>query len=542
MLAGGVWSLAFPHPSLVLAGWLTPALLLALSHAPRTKRIFALGYVAGLTHYLSSLYWVLHNPFLSAAIAGWLVLSAYCALYPAIWVWFCWKIFPGQDAAGLAEAWLRLRRMPLKYRMQWPLQCALAWVGLECLRGWMLTGFPWNFLANSQLDIVPLALFASITGVLGVSLVVAWCSVSLLVATTGSAHLRGAERYKRVGVDAAPALGFLALALIVSWLYTNSRERQITKRDELRIAMVQPSISQQVIFDSYNVLDKAVERWEKMEELTFEANATKPNIIIWPEASAPIGVLQKLDGSRQYGAPIAKLAKNLGTPMIAGTDEAVEEMVGTKKSIRRHNSCLLLDRHGNVGGTYRKRHLVMFGEYVPLEKWFPFLRNFVPVEMSFVPGDGPKVFDLGKAKAAPIICFEDVVYPMVRKAATEEVDFLVNLTNDGWFGESNQQWQHARTAAFRAIETGRPLVRCTNNGLTCWVDRFGRIHKLEEADIYAPGIRVAEIPLVDHANGKATFYQRTGDWLGWGSVIAFGLMLVWRFWPKKDSAGEPDMA
>jgi apolipoprotein N-acyltransferase len=406
----------------------------------------------------------------------------------------------------------------------------------------MLTGFPWNFLANSQLDIVPLAMFASITGVLGISLVVAWCSVSLLMATTGSTHLTGAARYKRVGIDAAPALGFLTLTLAISWLYTNFREQQITERGKLRIAMVQPSIPQQVIFDSYNVMDKALERWEKMKKLTFEANATRPDIIIWPEASAPVGLLQKLDGRRQYGAPIDELAQSLGTPMIVGTDEAVEEMVGNKKSIRRHNSCLLLDRHGKVRGIYRKRHLVMFGEYVPLEKWFPFLRNFVPVEMSFVPGDGPKIFDLGKAKAAPIICFEDVVYPMARKAAMNEVDFLVNLTNDGWFGESNQQWQHARTAAFRAIETGRPLVRCTNNGLTCWVDRFGRIHMLGEADIYTSGIRVAEIPLVDHANGRATIYQRTGDWLGWGCVIAFGLMFVCRFWPKNDSAGEPDMA
>ncbi|SVD74797.1 uncharacterized protein METZ01_LOCUS427651, partial [marine metagenome] len=244
VLAGAVWSLAFPHPSFALAGWLTPALLLSLSHAPRARRIFALGYVAGLTHYLSSLYWVLHIPYPPGAITGWLALSGYCALYPAIWVWFCWMIFPAQDASGLAEAWLRLRRMPLKHRMLWPLQCALAWVALECLRGWMLTGFPWNLLANSQIEIVPLALFASITGVLGVSLVVAWCSVGLLMATTGSTHLRGAARYRRVATDAAPALGFLALALVVSWLYTNSREQQVTPRGKLRIAMVQPSIPQ----------------------------------------------------------------------------------------------------------------------------------------------------------------------------------------------------------------------------------------------------------------------------------------------------------
>ena len=541
VLAGIVWSLAFPHPSFALAGWLTPALLLALCHAPRTKRIFALGYVAGLTHYLSSLCWILHIPYAPGAVTGWLVLSAYCALYPAIWVWFCWISFPSQDISGLAEAWLRLQRMSLKDRMLWPLQCALGWVALECLRGWMLTGFPWNFLANSQIDIVPLALFASITGVLGVSLVVAWCSVCLLVATTGSSHLTGSTRYKRVGIDAAPALGFLALVLIISWLYTNAREQQITERGKLRIAMVQPSIPQQVIWDSYGDEKKAIARWEQLKKLTVEANATNPDIIIWPEASAPLSA-RRMPNGNVHIEPIDELAQSLGTPMIVGTDETVVEMKGEQMFRRAaRNSCFLLNAKGEVRASYSKRHLVMFGEYVPFEKWFPFLKKLAPVG-TFTPGDGPKVFDLGKAKAAPIICFEDVVFSMVRRTATEDVDFLINLTNDGWFGESNQQWQHARTAAFRAIETGRPLVRCTNNGLTCWVDRFGRTHKLEKANIYAPGVRVAEIPLVDHLNGRETFYQRTGDWLGWGSVIAFGFMIVWRIWPKKDSAGEWDMA
>ncbi len=541
VLAGGVWSLAFPHPSFALAGWLTPALLLALSHAPRPTRILALGYVAGLTHYLTSLYWVLHIPYPPGAITGWLALSCYCALYPAIWVWFCWMIFPAQDASGLAEAWLRLRRMPLKHRMLWPLQCGLAWVALEWLRGWMLTGFPWNLLANSQIEIIPLALFASITGVLGVSLVVAWCSVGMLAATTGSAHLKGVARCKRIVTDAAPALGFLTLALTVSWLYTNSRELQVVPRGKLRIAMVQPSIPQQVIWDSYGDEKKAIERWEQLKKLTLEANSTKPDIIIWPEASAPLSARRMPDES-VHVEPVEELAQNLGTPMIIGADEAVVEIrEGQMFPSAARNSCFLLDANGKISAGYGKRHLVMFGEYVPFEKWFPFLKKLAPVG-TFTPGDGPKVFDLGMAKAAPIICFEDVVFPLVRKTATDEVDFLINLTNDGWFGKSNQQWQHARTAAFRAIETGRPLVRCTNNGLTCWVDRFGRIHKLGEADIYALGIRVAEIPLVDHANGRATIYQRTGDWLGWGCVIAFGLMFVCRFWPKNDSAGEPDMA
>jgi len=541
MLAGGVWSLAFPHPSLALAGWVAPALLLALSHASSPRRIFALGYVAGLTHYLSSLYWILYIPYPPGAITGWLALSSYCALYPAVWACFCWLIFPAKDASGLPEAWLQLRAMALKQRMLWPLQCSLVWVALECLRSWMLTGFPWNLLANSQIEITPLALLASITGVLGVSFIVVWCSVSFLLATTGSTHLIGMARYKRAVIDAAPSLSFLVLALAVSWLYTDSREKHIDSRGKLRIAMVQPSISQQVIWDSYGDEKMAIERWEQLKKLTIEANATKPDIIIWPEASAPLTARRMPDESVHI-EPIDELAKSLGTPMIIGTDEAVVELKDGRMFKRAaRNSCFLIDAKGNVTADYSKRHLVMFGEYVPFEKWFPFLKKLAPVG-TFTPGNGPKVFDLGKAKAAPIICFEDVVFPLVRKAAGEEVDLLVNLTNDGWFGESNQQWQHARAAAFRSIEAGRPIVRCTNNGLTCWVDRFGRIHKLEETDIYAPGVRVAEIPLVDHAHGRSTFYQRTGDWVGWGSVFAFGLMLGWRFWPKNDSAAEQEMA
>ena len=182
----------------------------------------------------------------------------------------------------------------------------------------------------------------------------------------------------------------------------------------------------------------------------------------------------------------------------------------------------------------------MFGEYVPLGDWLPFLKKLAPVG-TFTPGDGPKIFDFGKGKAAPIICFEDVVSGLVRRAASDEVDFLLNLTNDGWFGDSNQQLQHARTAAFRAIETGRPLVRCTNNGLTCWVDRFGKIHRLEQGSIYEPGVRVLELPLMNYKGSRSTIYQRTGNVAGWGSVIICFLMIGWKMKPKNYSAEEAEI-
>jgi len=434
--------------------------------------------------------------------------------------------------------------MPWLQRFLWPLQCALAWVGLECLRGWMFTGFPWNYLANSQLDLAPLAMFASITGVLGISLIVVWCSVSLLVATTGSIHLKGAKRYGRIGKDAAPALGFLIIAMSVASVYSITREDQLSKRGVIRIALVQPSIPQHVIFSSLgNNSDATHERAKALGTLTLEANKTDPDLIVWPEASAPFGVIRLAEDleNRLVTGHLGQLVTALGKPMVVGADETIGVIANEEfKREQIRNSCFYFNENGDVAASYSKQHLVMFGEYVPLGDWLPFLKKLAPVG-TFTSGNGPIVFDLGKAKAAPVICFEDVVPELVRRAATDEVDFILNLTNDGWFGESNQQWQHARTAAFRAIETGRPLVRCTNNGLTCWVDRFGKIHRLEQGSIYEPGVRILELPLMNYKGGRSTFYQRTGDWMGWGSVIICFLMIAWKMKQKNDSAEEAEL-
>jgi apolipoprotein N-acyltransferase len=133
---------------------------------------------------------------------------------------------------------------------------------------------------------------------------------------------------------------------------------------------------------------------------------------------------------------------------------------------------------------------------------------------------------VGRAKMSVIICFEDVVPHLARHAATPEVDFLLNLTNDGWFGKSHQQWQHARSAAWRAIETRRPLVRCTNNGITCWIDEYGRFHGVKPP-VHAPRVNIVTIPLREGPRAP-TVYQRTGDWLPWGAVLACAVLIFLR--------------
>jgi apolipoprotein N-acyltransferase len=139
-----------------------------------------------------------------------------------------------------------------------------------------------------------------------------------------------------------------------------------------------------------------------------------------------------------------------------------------------------------------------------------------------------------------LICFEDVFPHGARLHVTDQTDLLLNLTNNGWFGESAAQWQHAANAVFRAVENGVPLVRCTNNGLTCWIDATGRMRQVfrdAEGSEYGRGFLAVEIPLGPEGGLDAgTFYRRHGDWFGWGCVVVAVVGGLWGYRPKNDWA------
>jgi apolipoprotein N-acyltransferase len=172
----------------------------------------------------------------------------------------------------------------------------------------------------------------------------------------------------------------------------------------------------------------------------------------------------------------------------------------------------------------------MFGEYVPLSRWVPFLKWFTPIDGGFTAGDKPATFTLPRPDLAVsiLICFEDTFAHVSRSGITSDTDFLVNLTNDGWFGESAEQWQHAITALFRAVENGIPLIRCTNNGLTCWMDKHGRIRDYlvdARGSIYGPGFLTVLVPRRP-AEDAMTFYSRYGDVFGWSCITLSATALL----------------
>ncbi len=256
----------------------------------------------------------------------------------------------------------------------------------------------------------------------------------------------------------------------------------------------------------------------------------KTDLLIWPESAVPKMVRYDEDTYRA----VTELAQSNQVWLITSSDDAEPARNGSTNpdDADYFNSAFLVAPDGQLADVYHKRKLVIFGEYIPLVHWLPFIKYLTPIPGSFTPGDQPVTFGLGDlhVNAAPLICFEDSFPGTARASARDDVDFLVNLTNDGWFGDSAAQWQHMATAVFRTVENNLPLIRCSNNGVTCWIDASGRVRDIfhdRSGSVYGVGTMTVDIPVTQSGAGRVpTFYHRHGDWFGWGCVVVAALVSV----------------
>ncbi|MCS7336715.1 MAG: apolipoprotein N-acyltransferase [Verrucomicrobiae bacterium] len=515
--AGTISAAAFPPLGMAQLGWVVPALLFCVSGGNLGKHVFVCGYAAGFAQWLCTLYWLLLIPVAWYPVLGWLALSAYLALYTGAWTWFVWRLVPTGTETGCHSGVRKmgvlhgLAEAPWHRQIAWAIACAAAWVALEMARARLLTGFPWLPLGTSQYKLTELIQIASITGVYGISFLMVWASLGALVGV--AVALRRA--WRRPNWLLHLGLPLIAIAAVSVWGAARLDDKLESSR-HIKLALVQPSIPQTMIWDPR----ENATRFSKLIELSQHALAGKPDMLVWPEAALP-----SFDAGSY--ATITNLVGTHRVWMVFGADEAEPRADAQgEPEYNYYNSAVLLDRAGAFIGTYRKRHLVMFGEYVPLSEWLPFLRHFTPVQGGFTPGDKPTEFTLDdlQVKFSVLICFEDIFPGLTRQSVGPDTDFVLNLTNNGWFGESAAQWQHAITALFRAVETGVPLVRCSNNGLTCWIDRCGRIRQVfrdSTGTIYGSGIMQVALPLTKRTGHSViTFYRKHGDLFGWACAAA----------------------
>ena len=451
-LAGLLLTAAFPRigASPLAAAALVPLLLAIRTAAP--GEAFRLGWIAGMAHALTLTYWLVHTLGTYGGLPIWVsvpllgLLAAYLALYPAAF------------AATLAA--LRIRPGLL------PIAAAAVWTGLEYLRAHLLTGFPWALLGYSQYRRLHLIQISDIVGVYGVSF--------LLVAINASISLAILAGWKRPwagrmvsGKLAATAAAAAALATAAVAGYGAWRMAEIDRISEsapvVRAAAIQGNIEQAVKWDPAYQIDTV----DRYLALSLAAMADRPDLIVWPETAAPFYFSRNrpltervLAGIREAGVHFA-----VGAPAFERDGEETD----------LYNSAFLIRPDGRIAGRYDKVHLVPFGEYVPLERFLPFVDKLVTQVGDFGTGRKGEVLRSGDHRLGVLICYEAIFPGLARAAVQNGAGLLVNITNDAWYGTSSAPYQHFSMAALRAVETRRGLIRAANTGISGFVDPVGRI-------------------------------------------------------------------
>ncbi len=330
-------------------------------------------------------------------------------------------------------------------RSNWLLFPASVVLG-EWIKSWLLTGFPWLFLGYAHLE-TPLAGWAPVAGVLGISFIVA-LSGSLLFELFRSNNRRG----------------LILVSLGALWLGGWQLQRVewvVPAGPAVKFAMIQPNIPQSIKWQP-GAFDKIIGSYLEMSE---ELWGTE--IVIWPEAAIP----RLYQNATALIAQLDQQAKRSHSTLITGIPYRTDASLGKPSAL--YNSVVAL---GDGSGSYYKQHLVPFGEYVPLENLLRGLIDFFDLPMSsfsWGPADQPPL-QAGRWTLAPFVCYE-VVYPELVATDARRANFILTISNDSWFGRSIGPPQHFQIARMRALENGRYLIRGTNNGISGIVDHRGRV-------------------------------------------------------------------
>lgn len=531
--AGLLLALAFPKAGIAGFAWVAPGLLLAAGRGQGGRETFWTGCAGGMAFWLASLYWLLLMPVAGLPILAWVALSAYCAAYFGLWVWLAGQFeFTETSWAG---------------RTIWAMSGAAVWVALEWLRGQFLGGFPWSFLGVSQYQLTPLIQIAAVTGVYGVSFLMVWFSLALYAA----ARMIFLQPSRRQVWQVEIILPLLAVVTCYTGGFFAMNRAPAAERF-VRVTAVQPSVPQTLIWNPKDD-ERRFEELLKVSQRALRADTNATELLVWPESAVPDIDMPTYDA-------ILQLAQTNRVWIILNG----EDVEFRKTATNFYNAAFLVGPDGQWRRqAYHKRELVIFGEYVPLANWLPFLRWFTPIQGGWTAGNRAAIFEMprrpkpgqektieissdpaeaaeGMVKCSPLICFEDTFAGATRDSAGDGVDFLVNLTNDGWFGRSAEQRQHMANAVFRAVENGMPLLRCANNGVTCLINGNGRLEEVftdAQHTEYGAGTFTVNVPLLSAAQKPApTFYNRHGDWFACGCAAFAGLRLLAQRLNRKPAA------
>jgi apolipoprotein N-acyltransferase len=500
LAAGAAAALAHP-PFGILPGLLGYALLMFLSERSTTVRgAFWMGWLAGFGYFFISCWWVA-EAFLVNAEQAWMAPFAASGL--PIGLGLFW---------GTATA---LYRRFLPSGMKRVLFFAALFCLLEWLRGHVLTGFPWNPAGASWKAGSAASQFASIAGVYGLGF------VTVASAAAFGTLLGEGTRKARI-VTAVLGATAISVVLISGAVRLSSARLELTPT---LVRIVQADVAQESKWtpEAYQgIVDRYV-------NLTARPGAATPDLVIWPEGALPASANEVFAPNSPDAVAIAR-AIQPGQSLILGLGRGVPDP-STPEGGRYFNSLFVLHDEGGdglrVAAVYDKYRLVPFGEFLPAGGLMGALgvRALTHMPLDFSPGPRPAPIDIpGAPRAQPLICYESL-YPGFTPGSASRPDWIVNISNDAWFGRTSGPLQHLNLASYRAIETGLPVVRATPTGTSAMIDPWGRVIDGQRLDPGESGVIDARLP---QPTG-ITLYGRIGDLLFWLAVIAgLSVSLPWR--------------
>lgn len=529
LASGALLSLAFAPVAFGPVVWIALLPMVAVLWTVKGKRRglkgFGFGWLAGFAFFALNLKWLNTVSWIGA-----LILPAYLALFFGAF---------GAFAATWGNAWKELRNAECGLRigrgaaLRFAFVNAAVWGGLEWLRGWLLTGFGWNGLGVGLHDSSWLAQAADLFGVTGLS------GVVMFVGLLGLQASREFFLKKRKPLCETGAIAGVFVTLSI---YGAIRLTTVGKGESvtLRALLIQLNIPQEAARPLWEPeeIHMAYEDETAKALDTLRAKGVKADWVIWPESSLTGRLLRMQDESwAMWDENIQTIdrvrEKDEFTLMMGLTElegEAVDGGFAMKEHAHAWNSMVVLPPKSDLM-TFRKHHLVFFGETIPFVEEIPLLKKIyeqqagVEYSGSYSSGESLeplalKVGDTG-VDVIPSICFEDTVGRLERKFVRPGPQVIVNITNDGWFKESEAAEQHFHNSLFRAIELRRPLIRCANTGVTAAVSATGQtLQKLvdDKGSNFTRGSLLAELPIP--LKPSFSLYALTGDW----PVIGLGLL------------------
>jgi len=469
---------SFPNLDFGFFAWFA---LVPLFYAVEGKNLLGalvLGLVTGFISFLGILYWIIvavhtygNVPLILSGLIL-LLLIAYLSLYVGTFTFLT-------------------RFLQTHFGFQIIILSPLLWVGLEYLRSFFLTGFPWAILGYSQHLNLPFIQSADILGAYGLSFALVLVNVTLYLIIRQ--WPTKSFPYRVVIVTVIILLGFF----VYGHVRIAAVERQAACQPSLKIGLVQGNIDQSMKWDeSFRRETMAI-----YERLTLKVGQEKPDLILWPETATPFF----FQDAKEYQPLILDIPVNTKAFLLFGTPSYKIE----KGKANHYNSAYLASPSGQIIGKYDKIHLVPFGEYVPLSDLLSFIGSLGEGIGDFKSGKEIFNFSLPHGKFGVLICFEIIFPDLCRRFVKQGAELLVTITNDAWFGKTSAPYQHFSIAAFRAVENRVFVARAANTGITGLIGPTGKI--LKQGAIFKEETMTGTIPLMK----EKTFYTQYGDVFAW---------------------------